>query len=149
MTAVSQLVNALNTTPQHKSAKQLLSQAHQMQLIKGFIGCTRWACKLETMKCLNWLGLLSPTVGEEAEAWASLELTTGQWSQAFIKFLQGLVAEEVQEDSTVAITVTWLEPHRKYLVGFDESSCSTQTQKNCEVEAFAYEEWAQIPQKRC
>jgi len=29
-------------------------------------------------------------------------------------------------DSTVAITVNWLEPYRKSLVGFEDSGCSTQ-----------------------
>jgi len=54
---------------------------------------------------------------EEAEAW---DLP----SQAFLKFHQGLVAEEVLEDSSVAIS----QPYRKSLVGFEEGSCSTQTQ---------------------
>jgi len=65
-------------------------------------------------------------VNEEAEAWPSLDLPTGQWSQAYFKLHQDLVAEEVLEDSTVVITVTWLEPHAK-----------------------SPEEWANIPQKSC
>jgi len=44
------------------------------------------------------------SVSEEAEAWESLDLPTGQRSQAYLKFHQGLVAEEVLME--VAITVT-------------------------------------------
>jgi len=55
--AVSKLFNPLNTI-QHKSANQVLSQAHLMQLIKGFI---HQGLELEHMKYLNWIGLLSVT----------------------------------------------------------------------------------------
>jgi len=44
-------------------------------------------------------------LSEEAEAWASLDFPTAQRSQAYFKFHQGLVAEEVLEYS-MAITVT-------------------------------------------
>lgn len=70
-------------------------------------------------------------IWEEAESWASLDLTTGQLSQAYLKFHQGLVEEEVLEDSTVAITVAWLEPQRKYLVGFDQCLWGGTTSIRC------------------
>jgi len=43
--AVSKVFNFLNPSQQHKSAKQMLSQAHLMPLIKGFISSSRraWA----------------------------------------------------------------------------------------------------------
>lgn len=48
-------------------------------------------------------------VWEDAEAWVSLELLTGQWFQAH-QVNQDLVSEKVPEDSWVAVTVAWLEP---------------------------------------
>jgi len=43
--AVSKVFNFLTPSQQHKSAKQMLSQAHLMPLIKGFISSSRraWA----------------------------------------------------------------------------------------------------------
>jgi len=94
------------------------------------------------MKYLNWLGLLSvkfdlmlknspkssekiasPFTNKEhkkiakalnvpkAEVWVSLDLL-------YFKLHQGLVSEKVLEDCELA--VTWLNPQRKYLVGFEE-----------------------------
>ena len=68
-------------------------------------------------------------VCEEAGTWASLDLPTQQWSQAYLKVHQGLVSEDVLEDTRVAITVVWLQPHWKSLVGFEKGSCSMQTQE--------------------
>jgi len=45
-------------------------------------------------------------VSGEAEVWALLDLPTGQGSLVYLKFHQGLVAEEVLGDFTVAIRVT-------------------------------------------
>jgi len=61
---------------------------------------------------------------------------------------QGLVSEEVLEDCELAIAVTWLNPQRKYLVGF--VAVATHKPKNItELKAIAHEEWAKILQKRC
>jgi len=47
----------------------------------------------------------------KAEVWVSLDLL-------YFKLHQGLVSEKVLEDCELA--VTWLNPQRKYLVGFEE-----------------------------
>jgi len=47
-----------------------------------------------------------------------------------IKFHQDLVAEEVLEDSTVAITVTCLEPQAKSLLGYLKKAVAALKPKN-------------------
>jgi len=48
----------------------------------------------------------------------------------------------------MTITVTWLEPQRTSLVGFEGSGCSAQNQEYywTGLEAIAHEEWAKIPE---
>jgi len=43
-----------NPSQQHKSAKQMLSQAHLIQIIKGFLSVPG-VLELEHMTFLNWL----------------------------------------------------------------------------------------------
>jgi len=74
------------------------SATGNLQCVKG---------QMDSLKYQEILGkILGQAISEEAEAWASLGIPTGQWSQAHLKFHQGLVAEEVLGDSTVAIPIT-------------------------------------------
>jgi len=98
--------------------KQILKRTLCLQLsmvaLSNGLGllCFLWHCK--PAACGRQVEFIEVSgnpnaVSEEAESWVPLDLPTRQWSQAYLKFHQGLVAEKVLEDSTLAITLNWLE----------------------------------------